>query len=357
MMASPAHNLGVDLVVLASSERDSAAQILPHTIGDYRDIDVLRTFASQCELITFEHELVPPSLIRTLEQEGHRVFPTSHAFLYSQDKYAMRKMVQELGLPNPAFQYFADLKEKIHIAFPLIAKLPTGGYDGRGVFLLTSEEELVELFGEVKRPLLLEEKVDFISEAAIMVARSPHGQVSTWAVTETVQREGICIETISPAPGISEELSQRITFAAMTIAGHISLVGVMAMEIFITGDDFVINELAMRPHNSGHWTIEGSYTSQFEQHLRAVLDLPLGETRMRADYAVMGNIIGGHKEDLFRPYLHLMARTPELKFHIYRKEFRTNRKLGHVTLAGDDLLELRQEIAHARDYMSGEIDE
>ena len=357
MMAPPAHNLGIDLVVLASSQSDSAAQVLPHDIGDYRDIDVLRAFASQCEVITFEHELVPPSLIRTLEQEGYRISPASHSFLYSQNKYAMRQMVEELELPNPDYQLFSDANDHLTLAFPLIAKLPTGGYDGRGVFLLSSEEDLLKLFNDVKRPLLLEEKVDFTSEAAIMVARSPHGQLSTWAVTETVQREGICIETISPAPGISEELSQRINLAAMTIAGHISLVGVMAMEIFVKGDDFVINELAMRPHNSGHWTIEGSHTSQFEQHLRAVLDLPLGDTRMRAEHAVMGNIIGGHKEELYRPYLHLMARTPGLKFHNYRKEFRAGRKLGHVTLIGDDLLELRQEIEHARDYMSGEIDE
>ena len=209
---------------------------------------------------------------------------------------------------------------------------------------------------EVPR-LILEELIDFDFEIAVMVARSPHGQAATWAPTRTVQKDGICIETVTPVPEFNEELSQAAQNLALKIAEEIKLVGVMAVEMFVKGDQLFINELALRPHNSGHWTIEGSITSQFEQHLRAILDLPLGDTSMKTKWAVMGNILGGSKSDMYRPYLHLMARTPNLKFHQYNKEVRPGRKIGHVTITGDNLVELRQEVEHALSYMSGEIDE
>ena len=193
-----------------------------------------------------------------------------------------------------------------------------------------------------------------------MVARSPHGQAATWSPTLTVQRSGICTQTVTPIPDFSMALASQTAQIALTIAQGIDLVGVMAVEIFVVGDHLIINELALRPHNSGHWTIEGAVTSQFEQHLRAVLDLPLGDTSLVAPYAVMGNVIGIETDksgDLFRPYLHLMARTPSLKIHQYMKELRPGRKVGHVTLLGSDLLHLRSEVSHAVDYLSGAIDE
>ena len=189
-----------------------------------------------------------------------------------------------------------------------------------------------------------------------MVARSPHGQAATWAPTQTIQSDGICTMTIAPAQ-LATELSLNAQEMALSIAADIKLVGVMAVEIFVKGGNLFINELAMRPHNSGHWTIEGSATSQFEQHLRAILDLPLGDTAMVADFAVMGNVLGGEKTDMYRPYLHLMARTPKLKIHQYRKEVKPGRKIGHVTLIGENLVELTSEVQHAIDYMSGVIDE
>ena len=217
-----------------------------------------------------------------------------------------------------------------------------------------------ELHASIDKPLLLEEKLNFDYEIAIMVARSPHGQAATWAPTLTVQRDGICTQTVTPIPDLSEELAQQTVQIALRIAQGIDLVGVMAVEIFIVGDHLIINELALRPHNSGHWSIEGSVTSQFEQHLRAVLDLPLGDTSLVAPYAVMGNVIGIETQkdsNLYRPYLHLMARTPALKIHQYMKELRPGRKVGHVTLLGDNLLHLRSEVSHAVDYLSGAIDE
>jgi 5-(carboxyamino)imidazole ribonucleotide synthase len=204
---------------------------------------------------------------------------------------------------------------------------------------------------------LLEEKLDFTQEISVMVARSPHGQAATWPATLTIQSDGICTQTVTPVPGISEELAIAVQQAALQIAQAINLVGVMAVEMFVMGGSFIINELALRPHNSGHWSIEGSKTSQFEQHLRAILDLPLGDTSMVAPIAVMGNVLGGEKQDMYRPYLHLMARTPALKFHQYGKEVRAGRKIGHVTMIGENLIDLQSEVQHAVDYMSGVIDE
>jgi 5-(carboxyamino)imidazole ribonucleotide synthase len=240
--------------------------------------------------------------------------------------------------------------------FPVIAKAISGGYDGRGVWKVETSIELVEILKHTT-PLLIEELVDFDTEIAVMVARSPHGQATSWAPVETVQADGICIMTVTPAQKISPAVAEEAQKIALEIAQEVGVVGVMAVEMFIKGEQIFINELAMRPHNSGHWSIEGSVTSQFEQHLRAILDLPLGSPAMNHSYAVMGNVLGGDKTDMYRPYLHLMARNPSLHFHQYKKDVRPGRKIGHVTACGDDLLHLTLEVQHARDYMSGVIDE
>lgn len=351
MMLAPAAALGIDLITLANSSEDSAAQSSPHVIGDFRDLDVVRQFAKSCDLVTFEHELIPISIIRTLENEGIKFQPNSNSFQYSQDKALMRQKLAHL--PNPKWQV---VTEAIDWSYPAIAKSISGGYDGRGVWKVNSKLELAELLKEAPT-LLLEELIEFDFEIAVMVARSAHGQAATWSPTRTVQRDGICIETVTPVPEFNEAQAEKAQALALQIADEIKLVGVMAVEMFVKGDQLFINELALRPHNSGHWTIEGSITSQFEQHLRAVLDLPLGDTALTSKWAVMGNILGGSKSDMFRPYLHLMARTPALKFHYYRKEVRPGRKLGHVTITGTNLIELRQEVDHALAYLSGEIDE
>lgn len=351
MSAAPATALGVDLLLLAQSPEDSGAQVAKYEIGDYRDLAQVREFAKKCDLVTFEHELIPISIIRALEAEGIKFYPTSESFLFSQDKAAMRERLAKY--PAPKWQVVTDAAEVSD--FPAIAKAISGGYDGRGVWKVNSASELKELL-TLNPKLLIEELIDFDFEISVMVARSPHGQAATWAPTQTIQSDGICTMTIAPAQ-LSTELSLSAQEMALSIAADIKLVGVMAVEIFVKGNNLFINELAMRPHNSGHWTIEGSATSQFEQHLRAILDLPLGDTAMVADYAVMGNVLGGEKTDMYRPYLHLMARTPKLKIHQYRKNVKPGRKIGHVTLIGENLVELTTEVQHAIDYMSGVIDE
>jgi 5-(carboxyamino)imidazole ribonucleotide synthase len=352
MTVAPAIALGVTLKLFAQDKSDSAAQICDHEVGDFRDLKEVLKFARDCDVITFEHELVPLSVIKGLEAEGIRVYPPSSAFIYSQNKAEMRKVLSDL--PSPKWQLIND-EEQIS-SFPVIAKAISGGYDGRGVWKILNLDMLDEIIA-INPKLLIEELIEFDCEIAVMVARSPHGQASTWAPTQTIQEDGICTRTVTPAPKISPEISEKASALALTIAERVGLVGVMAVEMFVKGDQLFINELAMRPHNSGHWTIEGSVTSQFEQHLRAILDLPLGDPSMTASFAVMGNILGGDKSDMYRPYLHLMARNPELKVHQYMKEVRPGRKIGHVNAVGEDLLHLEELIVHARDYMSGEIDE
>ena len=352
MSIAPATALGVNLLLLAGDSNDSAAQINKHVVGDYTDLTTVREFAAQCDVITFEHELIPLSIIKALEAEGVVVRPSPAAFEFSQDKAAMRQKLQ--GFPSPKFQIVTAIDQVDK--FPVIAKAISGGYDGRGVWKVNSAKELGDLLQQMPK-MLVEELIDFDYEIAVMVARSPHGQATTWAPTQTVQKDGICVMTISPAPQLSAALSEKAQKLALDIAAEVGVVGVMAVEMFVKGENLFINELAMRPHNSGHWTIEGSHTSQFEQHLRAVLDLPLGDPSMTATMAVMGNVSGRNKTDMYRPYLHLMARTPALHFHQYKKDVRPGRKIGHVTLLGKDLVELTQEVHHAVDYMSGEIDE
>ena len=352
MMVAPATALGVDLLLFAQSSEDSGAQITHHVVGDYTDLAALRDFAAQCDLVTFEHELVPLSVIKGLEAAGVRVYPPSSAFIYSQDKAEMRQKLS--AFPAPAWKVITSTSEVDQ--YPLIAKAISGGYDGRGVWKINSQDELAEVLKTTPR-LLIEELISFDTEIAVMVARSPHGQATSWTPTETVQEDGICTLTISPAQNISADVAEEAQKLALEIAQEVGVIGVMAVEMFVKGNHLFINELAMRPHNSGHWTIDGARTSQFEQHLRAILDLPLGDPSMSTDYAVMGNILGGEKTDMYRPYLHLMARNPDLKFHQYKKEVRAGRKIGHVTAIGSDLLQLTTDVQHARDYMSGAIDE
>ncbi len=352
MMLATATALGVKLIPFASSATESAAQITHCVIGDYTDIEAVKKFAELCDVVTFEHELMPLSIIKALEVAGVTVRPSSESFEFSQDKQAMRKKLSHFNGPKSMVVTSSSEVE----TYPVIAKSISGGYDGRGVWTVNSSQELSDLLKNSPK-LLIEELIEFDYEIAVMVARSPHSQATSWVPTQTIQSDGICTMTISPAPVMNAQMSEKAQKIALDIAAEIKLIGVMAVEMFVKGEDIFINELALRPHNSGHWTIEGSLTSQFEQHLRAILDLPLGDPSMTDDFAVMGNILGKGKNDMYRPYLHLMARNPSLKFHMYGKEVRPGRKIGHINVIGKDLVELRTEIEHAIDYMSGEIDE
>ena len=357
MMAPAAEALGVRFSVLAETADAPATQVINEvTVGDYTDYPTLKAFAETVDVITFDHEHVPPEHLQALVEAGHAVRPGPDALIFAQDKIRMRQRMDELGLPNPAWAEItsaADVEAFVsRVGYPFILKTPRGGYDGKGVRVIDSLDEAVEWLNEVPQ-LLAEEMVDFTRELAVMVGRSPMGQTAVWPVVETWQQNGVCKEAIAPAPDLSDEKARAITEAILTVAGTLEVTGVMAMEMFETPEGFLINEFAMRPHNTGHWTQDGAVTSQFEQHLRAVLDLPLGSPAAREDVSVMVNILGADHEDLYQPYLHVMAHDPAVKVHLYGKGVRPGRKVGHVNAYGEDQQLVLARARHAADFIAG----
>lgn len=364
MCAAPAAELALTLSVFAESDDAAAALVVPHApVGDYRDAEQVREWARGCDVVTFDHEHVPAGVLAALEADGVALHPRPSALRFAQDKLAMRQRLSDLDVPCPAWAPVSTSDELSAFGeqhgWPLVLKTPTGGYDGKGVMLVRTPDDADAWFAQADgAPLLAEEAVAFEREIAVMIARSPSGQVAVWPVVETVQVDGICTEVLAPAPDLNDDAAERITSAAITIARELDVTGVMAVELFdLGGGEFVVNELAMRPHNSGHWSMDGSVTGQFEQHLRAVLDLPLGDTRARAPWTVMGNVLGGEYEELYPTYKHLMARDPGLKIHLYGKGVRPGRKIGHVNVFGDDLVGLRARARHACDYLQGTVTE
>jgi 5-(carboxyamino)imidazole ribonucleotide synthase len=362
MTAQAAIALDIRLRVLAASPDNSAAQVAADVVlGDHDDLDTLRAFAAGCDVITFDHEHVPTEHLATLEAEGVAVRPGAAALVHAQDKVAMRERLTGIGIPCPAWALVSSVAELdefgAEIGWPVVVKTPRGGYDGRGVRTVGSGAEAEDWLA--RGPVLAEAKVPFTRELAVQVARSPHGQAAVYPVVETVQRAGICREVIAPAP-IDDDHALSAQRAALAIAAELKTVGMLAVEMFDTPDGVLVNELAMRPHNSGHWTIEGATTSQFEQHLRAVLDLPLGAVSMTAPSAVMANVLGSDDPerypDLYGGYLHCLAHDPGVRIHNYGKTVVPGRKVGHVTVTGADADDLLERARHAAAFLRGEID-
>jgi 5-(carboxyamino)imidazole ribonucleotide synthase len=344
--------LGQSLRILATSPDDGAALVAADvTVGHHTDLAALRGFAKDCDVVTFDHEHVPGDHIRALAAEGVTLLPSADALRYAQDKYAMRERLAALGAPVPRWRKVAtraDVKAfGDEVGWPVVVKATTGGYDGRGVWIVGPDDPLPDV------DLIVEEKVPLVRELAAVVARSPYGQVAAYPVVETVQRDGICVEVLAPAPGIDEDLAVEAERLAITVATELDVVGILAVELFETADGIIVNELAMRPHNSGHWTIEGARTSQFEQHLRAVLDYPLGDTSLAAPAVVMANVLGGPDGGMpiDERLHHLFAAEPGARVHLYGKQVRPGRKIGHVTVLGDDLADVRARAARAARWL------
>jgi 5-(carboxyamino)imidazole ribonucleotide synthase len=343
--------LGQSLRVLAAAPDDGAALVAADVqLGDHADLAALRMFAKGCDVVTFDHEHVPTEHIRALAAEGVTLYPGADALLYAQDKRAMRERLSALGAPvprwRPATTDLASFGDEV--GWPVVAKAVRGGYDGRGVWMLDAGSALPDGV-----ELILEERVPLRRELAVQVARSPFGQVAAYPVVETVQRDGICVEVLAPAPGLPEELAVAAQQLAIDIATALGVVGLLAVELFEVDGGLVVNELAMRPHNSGHWTIEGARTSQFEQHLRAVLDYPMGDTTLTAPAVVMANVLGGEPGGIGidERLHHLFAADPGVKVHLYGKQVRPGRKIGHVTALGDDLEEVRERARRAAQWL------
>lgn len=345
MMQQAAIGLGVRIRLLAESEDVSAAQVIPdHVVGDYTNLDDLRAIVGDAAVVTFDHEHVPPEHLRALEADGRVCRPSPDALVYAQDKALMRDRLADLGIPVPAHRVVENADDLDAFAetvggYPVVVKTARGGYDGKGVWVVEDADAAMEAFASGVA-LLAEELVFFSRELSALVARRPGGEIVEWPIVESRQKDGICKEVVAPAPDLSEAVATKARSVAARVAEGLDVVGVMAVELFETPDGHVlVNELAMRPHNSGHWTIDGSLTSQFENHLRAVLDLPLGPIAPRDAWAVMVNVLGGDIDDLEGQRAAVLKAVPEARIHLYGKAVKSGRKVGHVTVTGDDLPE------------------
>ncbi|GAA2963960.1 5-(carboxyamino)imidazole ribonucleotide synthase [Actinokineospora diospyrosa] len=355
--------LGQSLHVLAVDPAEPAPLVSPNiTLGHHTDLAALREFAKGVDVLTFDHEHVPTEHLRALVAEGVKVHPGPDALVHAQDKLVMRRKLAELGLPIPAFAEVKAVEDVVEFGdaegWPCVLKAARGGYDGRGVWMLDDAAQAAALVPDLLAagtPLLVEQRVVMRRELAALVARSPFGQGACWPVVETVQVDGICVEVLAPAPDLAPALADHAQELALRIANELGVVGVLAVELFETETGVVVNELAMRPHNSGHWTIEGALTSQFEQHIRAVLDYPLGATDPVAPAVVMANVLGAAETPAMgvdERLHHLFARFRDARVHLYGKQERPGRKVGHVTFLGTDLAATRSRAALAAHWLS-----
>jgi 5-(carboxyamino)imidazole ribonucleotide synthase len=359
MTAQAAIGLGIGMSILADSPADSAAQVWAGTqVGDYRSLDDLRAFAAGCDVLTFDHEHVPGDHLAALERTGVAVRPGPAALRLTQDKLVMRERLTALGVPCPRFAPvagLADVEEFAGGSWPVVLKAVRGGYDGKGVWVCESPAQaagVLALRHAAGPAFLAEEYVPFTRELAALAACSPHRQGAVYPVVQTVQLDGICREVIAPAPGLAPGRAAQAEELALRLAAELGVTGLLAVELFETDAGLLVNELAMRPHNCGHWTIEGAQTSQFEQHLRAVLDLPLGSPALAAPATAMANVLGGDDGDIYDRYVHVMAGDPGVKVHMYGKPVRPGRKIGHVTVTGHcDPAELADRARRAASYL------
>ena len=354
--------LGQSLRVLAATPGEPAALVAADVHpGSADDLAAVRAFATGCSAVTFDHEQVPQDVLRALEADGVPVRPSADALVFAQDKMAMRRRLAELGAAVPPVAEVlapADVTAfGAEHGWPVVLKAVRGGYDGRGVWMLDApDDDLVAELLAAGTPLMAEQAVPLKRELAVQVARSPFGQASVWPVVETVQEAGQCVQVLAPAPDLPDDVASAAQRLALDVAAKLDVVGLLAVELFERTDGAIlVNELAMRPHNSGHWTIEGARTSQFEQHVRAVLDYPLGSTAMTAPAVVMANVLGAERDpgmSADERLHHLFARFPEAKVHLYGKQERPLRKVGHVTLLGDDPADVRRKAALAAEWLS-----
>ena len=361
MMAAPAAALGVRLRVLANATDESAAQVIPDVVvGSHTDLSALRQLAQGVDVMTFDHEHVPQEHLEVLAGEGVILRPGASALSHAQDKLTMRQRLEKAGLPVPQWAAVSTAQEVHDFAtkmqWPVVLKTRRGGYDGRGVFVVKDIDDARQAMNSVSAEWLVEEFIPFDREISAQVARSPHGQAVAYPVVSTLQVDGMCTEVVAPARDFNDALAQEAQRIALSIAAELDVTGMLAVEMFVAGERLLINELAMRPHNSGHWTIEGARTSQFENHLRAILDLPLGDPSPLAERTVMVNVLGGSYPDLHRAFLHCMAHDPGIKIHLYGKEVKLGRKVGHITVSGTDGDGLLARARHAADFMKGVID-
>lgn len=354
---------GMDIPVAVLTEDPAAPAIAAgarHVAGAEGSLEGLRRLAAVSDVITFDHEGVPPAVLRELERDGVTLRPHPDAKLMAQDKVAQREVLRaRLGLPVPAHRVVASRDEVqafgAEAGWPVVLKLGWGGYDGRGVWFVdeaAGADEALDAAKKIGASVLAEKHVELDYELAVLVARSEDGRRVVYPPVHTIQRDGMCREMAVPAP-TPTPLRQEAEDLAVQIAEGIDAVGITAVELFVHRGGLLVNELALRPHNSGHWSLGGAVTSQFENHLRAVLGLPLGETRTVAPAVACANVIGSAGgEDPRERLAHALA-VPGALVQLYGKRPRPGRKLGHVTAVGDDVEEVRARARRAAAMLEG----
>lgn len=359
MMQTEAIELGVEVRLLAGTDDASAAQVVHDVrLGDYTDLQDLRRVADGVDAVTFDHEHVPNEHLQTLIDASVKAEPRPAALIYAQDKLEQRRCLSALGAPVPEFAAI-ESPEDAEAFFDRVdgqvcLKATRGGYDGKGVWFPASKSELLSLVETLDVPLMGERLVNFDRELSAMVARNRSGEIRAWPVVESIQDDGICRVAMSPAPGLDARLARECQELASRIAEELDVTGVLAVELFLAGDRVVVNELAMRPHNTGHWTQDGCVTSQFEQHLRAVLDWPLGAVEPTAPATVMVNTLGGERDPempMAERVAAVMRKYPQAKVHLYGKQWRPGRKMGHVNVTAATVGQARAVAEDAAHYI------
>jgi len=338
MMGEEARAQGVRLCVLASSKDDPAISTCDDAIiGDPRDAEALDALARRVDVITFDHELVDINQLAQLEARGVTLRPNSHALRFAVDKAIQRQHFHDAGLAVPRFLCVRDARDARLGAFldsldgPPVIKVARGGYDGRGVMFPTDRAEALTMIDLVGDDVVVEERLELLGELAQLFVRSIHGATVLYPLVSTVQSRGMCVEVSYPAVN-AQRWSDDAADLARRIGPLVGAVGTVAVELFVTEGGLYVNEIALRPHNTGHWTIEGAHTSQFANHLRAITGQPLGNALPTVPHAVMVNIVGASE-----PGSPAAARAvPGAHVHDYAKSWRPGRKLGHVTVTGDD---------------------
>ena len=316
--------------------------------GDLMDYDTVYQFGKRADIVTFEIEAVNVDALEQLEAEGITVYPSPKTLRKIQDKGVQKDFYTEKNIPTAPYKKYpnlADLKLALtanQSSFPFVWKSTQGGYDGKGVQVVRSQEDLEKL---IDTPCIAERMIPFKNELAVIVVRSPKGEVKTYPVVEMeFHPEANQVEYVICPGRIDDKVATKAREVATQVSEAFEHVGLLAVEMFQTEDDeILVNEVAPRPHNSGHYSIEGSYTNQFEQHLRAILNLPLGETESKIG-AVMVNLVGaeGHSGDVYYEKIEDIMALKGVTPHIYgKRETRPFRKMGHVTIVNSDLSEAR----------------
>lgn len=359
MMQPPAVALGIELVVLIEDPSSGAGPVIPrHIVGLADSPDALRALAAATDVVTVDHEVLDLGLMATLEAEGVVLRPGAASLAVAADKLAQKHFFTGAGLPTPDFVPVRSAADLASRPWPLfVLKAATGGYDGRGVWVRPTEAEAAAVLawaGEAGVRLLAEEAVSPEMELAVVLARRPSGAMVVYDPVQTIQGEGMCRAVVAPAP-IPASVAALAGDLAKQVAVSLEVVGAMAVEMFLVDGEILVNEIAPRPHNSGHHGIDACLTSQFENHLRAMLDLPLGDPALRGP-AAMVNLVGSRSTVDPRDRLaEGLAADPTARIHLYDKAPRPDRKIGHVTVCDDDPRRALDRAWKVAETMGGEV--